>query len=310
MVLNFSQVGRLLNFLVERKRQKLGLANLVSQMKADVRTNRVGLSKAVSKRSIERILELASSDGETDSTDHWHYSAERLFEKLEKNHRPSASLLFDYLEERGFQQAPEHSSFLEGMQEFLSTKNNLYGVNHLDAMIGDYHMYRRCWFRDNGKTYMRSFVRVRADDVLGIHSFIEIQKFPKERMYEYSKGYLFPSGNSILAICNASDRSTVKYLSISDLFPPQSRAGEPVEAFSGNGIASSDTPPHTGYGFHCVRVGDEMNPTKSEDLSCRIFSFQEFESENLDCFHKVLYHDRFINVNFSPKSFIPVQGDS
>jgi len=304
MQLTLLDISRLLKFLVEARSRKSGLPRLVKQIKDDLAAGRVKLDKEINRRALERILEASDLNHKVSGKEP-EYSAQSLFDAMERNYKPTVRRLHSYVQQIGFEPISDKEDGFERIQGFLSTNNNAFNNNHLDALVGDYHMYRRCWFKDDGKTYMQSFVKIRADDRTRVYRFTEIQRFREFGRFERSTGYLFPSGQSILAICNAADKSTVKFLSINGLLPKQTRLGEPVEQFSGNGIASSDIPPHSGYGFHCVRVADADDPLKDKDVSCRIMSFDELKSEKVDVFSKVIYYDRFQYVDFVPK-----EGDS
>ncbi len=168
-------------------------------------------------------------------------------------------------------------------------------------------MYRRCWFNSPSHNFMQSWVTIKGNDISNRFNFTERQKFPDYDHQETSTGHLFVSGKAVVAVCNSQIRDSVKFLSISGLVPEKSQHYDPVVSFLGNGIATSDRPPHTGYGFFSERVSDEEAAKIKGKYPCFIYSFEGFKRGNFDICRKTIVYERFESVDLIPKDPEPLE---
>lgn len=144
----------------------------------------------------------------------------------------------------------DFKDFRDQARQFFATGSEAYKYEDIDRLVGVYDMYRPYWVEVGSPDFMRSYVRIMRR---GKHyAFSEYQNWPDKGIIDISAGYLFPSRNSIIALCKSRSGRNVKFLSIA----PSRYDAENFEAldrFSGSLIASSDAPPHPGHGFCCVR---------------------------------------------------------
>lgn len=192
--------------------------------------------KPVSKSSIERLLKRDDDDIIIDPCS----NAKRLYFFLAK-----FNLLNSNKNLRGDLQYT--------LEEFFKTKSSIFGRDELNLLVGTYDMYRSNW-RDEKYSYgfMRSKVTIKHDKEVGEYKFREYQKW-SDGYTELNSGFIYPSTKCVIAICNSYERHNIKFLTMSDFNIQPKLDGPRVQSFSGTGIATSDKPPHPGYGFHCVR---------------------------------------------------------
>jgi len=249
--------------------------------------------------------------------DRWAgFDAERLYHLGPKR----VESLYRFLDEHDlFHEAElDYSKSINVISEirkknFFSATDARFGNEHLRRMVGNYIMYRRFWPTVDKNTFMTSRVAIRESENGEVFSFRESQFWTKEDIdtaedySEVSYGYLFPSGQSILAICRSIGNETTKFLSICDITPVANKSDQKVQTFSGTGIASSDTPPHVGYGFHCKRetpleVSAWRKPyanqrksrlfgVASKRYQSKILTFAEMKIEKIDILQKIEHYE-------------------
>jgi hypothetical protein len=161
-------------------------------------------------------------------------------------------------------------------------------------------MYRRYWLDPDSNQFMRSYVSISYNVALDFFQIREFQNWQHLGTKDSNRGYLFPSGQAVLAILNSPQKSTVKFLSITNLLPFHEDADTPIRSFSGNGIAASDQPPHTGYGFHCQRISEEADGG-DEPFVSQTYSFDEMKESRPQVFEEIMRYERFRGVDFIPR---------
>ncbi|MDF1784180.1 MAG: hypothetical protein P1U33_08465 [Litorivicinaceae bacterium] len=235
------------------------------------------------------------------------FGTTELFNKSKSDDFPE--LLFQYLSARRLfgstnPQQSDRGAFLKSAGSYFQTRQSKFDFNDLRHLCGSYTMYRRNWRTNNSVSFMTSHVNIWETFKEKSFSFRETQYWPKslgeDEWREIDSGYLFPSGQTILAVCRSTKGNNTKFLSISKLDPsPFSSVGQ-IRSFSGTGIATSDTPPHIGYGFHCIRTSygkpsNHPSEPKGAEIE-KIFRSEslneaQLNERNFDILRNILYHE-------------------
>ncbi|MCV6577168.1 MAG: hypothetical protein OIF58_15700 [Cohaesibacter sp.] len=271
---------KVIRFIENERKNGVGLRKFEIAMKDNFTKRKGRAPKAVSYHTLGNLLKVDTEDGSLLKLD-------------------SVKRVYRFLQQRNFLPLSDPGDPLGRATEFFETINPDYNKDHLEQMCGQYHMYRRFWLENNNSMFMRSFLTIYPNDLIGAYRIREYQCWKDYKYIETSTGFLFPSGKSVLAVCNSKGRTTVKFLALSKLDPHS--ANTPIQSFSGNGIASSDKPPHTGFGFHCRRIPKVEEPRNSEDMDSMQITFEEMKAEKLDILKEIIYYENYANVDFLPR---------
>ncbi|MFQ6550598.1 hypothetical protein AADZ90_021860 [Aestuariibius sp. 2305UL40-4] len=279
MHISLTDAERLLEFLRERRNQRSGLSQLSDDLEEASSKGKTAIVP-VCERTLRRIS---------------NKTAEEIYHGQLKTPKSVLSFM-----NRQGRVSPENiKDALTAASDFVWTGKNKYNDLHLKRLCGRYFMYRRFWLENDPNLFMRSLVTVRFNSVLSRYQIREFQNWPKLEIRELSRGVLFPTGESIISVCNSLQKTTVKFLSISNLDLVHKTSRSPIRRFSGNGIACSDEPPHTGYGFHCERIPQASIGNPSNSIS-RVYTFDELKRNKFEALSGILYYENNKNVNITP----------
>ncbi|MEM8570027.1 MAG: hypothetical protein AAGG56_03865 [Pseudomonadota bacterium] len=225
-----------------------------------------------------------------------HYSVE----DIANGRAPTAILIYRFLERTKWRLYGAPVTLTEQAAEFLRTDDMSYSDDDIRRLEGDYFMYRRYWLDPGQDLFMRSFLRIKKFHEGDVFLIREYQNWPDIDFQETAQGYLFPSGKAILGLMKSVQRTTVKFYSITNLSPNHKSSRALFSSFSGNGIAASDVPPHTGYGFHCKRIEKDRVPMSERVKSMR-YTFVEMQNEHLQIFKEIIRYENFRGIDFGTK---------
>jgi hypothetical protein len=256
------------------------------------------------------------------------YEARRLHNLSNK----LPELLFDYLTltkafGSGTPGEPNQQAFARSAGAFFQTVDAKFNQSHLRALQGNFIMYRRYWRIPDNRTFMTSHVSIRLSSDRKTFGFSEHQYWLKDKQtgekewIEVDNGFMFPSGNSILTVCRSTKGNTTKFLSISKVQDVAPHTGEKINSFSGTGIASSDVPPHVGYGFHCIRETEvhrmpimpkevrsthkDRDYSRARESQSQKLTADDLNNRNIDILREILYHEGYRN-----EEIFPTKGDT
>lgn len=268
MELTVKEIGQVLNAL-ERKIEKDGVTKFQKEMQKKREEDSQRFPVPLSRSSIYRLV--AYRDGDLSEL---YHSQPRTLKDVCKFLDETNQL------NESFEDLRNRFGFVE---DYLKTENTKYAKDDFYRLTGNYDMYRRYWIKRDRSLFMRSRVSIRKFKP-GFYLFSERQWWPEQGYKEHSRGYLFPSANAVIAVCEAIQGQNTKFISISDFDPPLSDFGGEVQTFSGSAIASADVAPHFGYGFHCVRSNKVMK-------SCNVIHISDIKQEILK---NILHNENYI----------------
>lgn len=287
MALSSREALRLKTYLQDLSEQSQGLSRLRTAM-VDEKKLFPSSPEPLSTRTLKRIAH--------------QYSVEDIL----NGRAPSAVAAFRFLERVKWVLNGEPVSLAGQAAAFLRTDDMSYSENDLDRLEGEYFLYRRYWLDPGANQFMRSLLRIKKNYSVDMYLIREYQNWHDSGFTETAHGYLFPSGKAILALMKSVQKTTVKFYSITGLSPNHKGSEAPFTSFSGNGIAASDVPPHTGYGFHCTRI-DVENVPMSERRKSMTYSFDDMKETHLQIFKEIIRYEGFRGIDFGPR---PSDGDT
>lgn len=270
---------------LDQIRKQRQVNSFIKDMRKMYRTHRDLFPPHISRSSIFRILSMKND------IDLLHEKQDASLRAVSK-YLDAKKLLNDF--------DPSLQARIEFAQNYFRTKYSRYGAYSLRNLAGNYDMYRRFWRARDKNLFMRSRVKIKHFK-RGHYLMFERQNWlkddfwPQEKYQEIDRGFLFPSGQSIISVSEAMGKEdgaagekNTKFYSINDFEPPLEVA-HTVNSFSGSAIASSDTPPHLGFGFHCVR----SNNVKK---FCEIVDIRDIKQ---DILKKILLNENYVIERFS-----------
>lgn len=198
MALTISEINRLKHFLRDLSDRREGLSELANAMKKKRKVN-PSSPQSVSPKTLGRIVK--------------DYSSEDIY----NGRYPSATQVYKFLEQNKWTIGGEPIKLSDQIAAFLQTSKMQYSELHLHRLCGRYFMYRRYWLDPYSNQFMRSYVSISYNIALDFFQIREFQKWKHLGTKNFNRGYLFPSGQAVLAILNSPQKNTVKFLSITNL---------------------------------------------------------------------------------------------